>query len=373
MHQVPNFAPVPYGPTADGTDRILLDESCPAVLSTPPGQVVVLDDRTGALTLGLLTGSGPGVVRSYQDWLTSRAALAELANRLGLSNTLRQHETLDAAALAGATIVLLRLPKSLDALTEITEAVARHAHPDVVLYAAGPVKHLTRSMNDVLSESFASVRASLGRYKARALVATGPRDVTRTRTPSFPRTSRIPELDLNVVAHGGVFAGAKLDLGTRFLLDLLPQPGGVGIEVNSAVDLGCGTGILGAVLARQYPEAQVVVSDQSAAAVASAAATAVANGLSVVPLLDDALSTMPNASVDLVVCNPPFHAGTRLETAAAYRMFAAAARVLRPGGELWTVYNSHLRYRRDLDQVVGPTAMMGQNPKFTVTRSVRER
>ena len=88
-------------------------------------------------------------------------------------------------------------------------------------------------------------------------------------------------------------------------------------------------------------------------------------------LRDDALSTVPDASADLVVCNPPFHSGTALHTDAAHRMFAAAARVLRPGGELWTVYNSHLLYKRDLGRVVGPTTMAGQNPKFTVTRSVR--
>src|SRR6185312_10132546 len=102
-------------------------------------------------------------------------------------------------------------------------------------------------------------------------------------------------------------------------------------------------------------------------------ATAGANGVGdrVTSLRDDALSTVPDASADLVVCNPPFHEGTTLETDAAHRMFAAAARVLRPGGELWTVYNSHLRHKSALGRVVGPTTMVLQNPKFTVTRSVR--
>lgn len=145
-------------------------------------------------------------------------------------------------------------------------------------------------------------------------------------------------------------------------------------EARDAVDLGCGTGVLATVLARSRPGIRVVASDQSAAAVASALATAAANGVGdrVSGLRDDALSTLPDGSADLVVCNPPFHAGTTLETDAAHRMFAAAARVLRPGGELWTVYNSHLRHKSALARTVGPTTMVRQDPKFTVTRSVRQ-
>jgi 16S rRNA (guanine1207-N2)-methyltransferase len=58
-------------------------------------------------------------------------------------------------------------------------------------------------------------------------------------------------------------------------------------------------------------------------------------------------------------------------TTAADRLFTAAARVLRPGGELWTVFNSALRYKPTLTRLIGPTRLVGQGPKFTVTASVR--
>jgi 16S rRNA (guanine1207-N2)-methyltransferase len=57
------------------------------------------------------------------------------------------------------------------------------------------------------------------------------------------------------------------------------------------------------------------------------------------------------------------HAGIALS------LFDEAARVLKPGGELWTVFNSHLAYRAALMRSVGPTRVVGQNPKFTVTVS----
>jgi 16S rRNA (guanine1207-N2)-methyltransferase len=80
---------------------------------------------------------------------------------------------------------------------------------------------------------------------------------------------------------------------------------------------------------------------------------------------------VPDGSVDLVVCNPPFHLGAAVVTAAADRLFAGAARVLRPGGELVTVYNSSLRHRPALRRIVGPTRELARTPKFTVTASVR--
>jgi 16S rRNA (guanine1207-N2)-methyltransferase len=55
----------------------------------------------------------------------------------------------------------------------------------------------------------------------------------------------------------------------------------------------------------------------------------------------------------------------------APRLFADAARVLRPGGELWVVWNRHLRYRPQLERLVGETRQVGRNATFTVTASLR--
>ncbi|GAB3164649.1 hypothetical protein GCM10027059_21100 [Myceligenerans halotolerans] len=138
-----------------------------------------------------------------------------------------------------------------------------------------------------------------------------------------------------------------------------------------AVDLGCGSGILAIALAlRGF---QVVATDRSAAAVASTDATAAANGVG--PLVrtvrDDAGASLPDECADLVLINPPFHDRAAVSTDAAHRMFATAGRTLRPGGELWTVFNSALRYRPALERAVGPTEQIARDRRFTVTRSTR--
>ena len=182
---------------------------------------------------------------------------------------------------------------------------------------------------------------------------------------------RLEEFDLDVVAHGAVFAGASLDIGTRLLLENL---GKIAVDpLSDVIDLGCGSGILAAAIARKFPDVHVIATDQSSAAVASALATASANGVGdrVSGLRDDAVSSLPSASADLVLLNPPFHVGAAVHTGGALKMFEAAGRVLRPGGELWTVHNAHLGYREPLKAAVGPSEAMAKNAKFIVMKSVK--
>jgi 16S rRNA (guanine1207-N2)-methyltransferase len=351
----------------DATDRLLLDEAARLFAACGPGEVLVVDDAYGALTLGAVALHGAVDVRVWQDLLVGERALAANAERTGLSGSYRPVSPSGDDALGRPRLVLVQAPKGLEALREIAEVVARAAHPDVTVLVGGRVKHMTHAMNDVLRDSFAEVSATLARQKSRLLVARGP----KPGPSSFPRRQEHADVGLTVCAHGAAFGGTKIDIGTRTLLAALaeaPTP-----TAATALDLGSGTGILAAGLARRSPGLRVVAVDQSAAAVASTGATAQANGVGdrVTVVRDDAGDSLPDRSVDLVVCNPPFHVGAAVVTTAADRLFAAAARVLRPGGDLWTVYNSALRYKPELSRTVGPTRVVAQTPKFTVTVSTR--
>lgn len=346
----------------DATDRLLLETATDLV--GPDSKVVVIGDRYGALTLGALAGLAVGHVRVNQDLFSGRLALERNAVSAGLEGRFTGHE-LSRELLDDADVVLLQLPKSLAELEEIADAVARFAAPDAVLLAGGRVKHMSLGMNAVLERYFASVQPQLARQKSRVLVAREPKAAPNDHP--FPVVESLPELGITVCAHGAAFSGARLDIGTRYLLtfmDRIPA-------ARQAVDLGCGTGILATMYALRHPDARVVATDQSAAAVASAKATAQANGLGerVAVIHDDAMSTLEPGSADLILLNPPFHLGASVHAGAALKMFQAAARVLAPGGELWTVYNSHLQYRAALERHIGPTVEEGRNPKFTVTRS----
>ncbi len=389
---------------SDAADRLVLDEAAALIAAVGPGEVVVIDDAYGAIALGA-ADAGARDIRVHQDLVTGERALAENAARTGFADAVRSMP-FTAELVAGARVVLTRLPRSLDRLDEVAALVAARAHPDVVLIAGGRIKHMSLAMNDVLRRHFAVLDVSHARQKSRVLAASEPRGLdtgaerpTRptdagldtgaerpTRptdagldtgaespprpTDAWPRHERHDDLGLTVVAHGGVFAGTGVDIGTRFLLahlsDAVP-------DAATAVDLACGTGVVATWLARERAGLRVTATDRSASAAASARLTAEANGVAdrVQVTQADGLELLADASERLVVLNPPFHSDAALHTGIAAHLFADAARVLAPGGELWCVWNSHLRYRPLLERAVGPTRQIARNAKFTVTASTR--
>lgn len=379
----------------DATDQLLVERALEAIAVRGLGgsEVAVIGDEYGAITLAL-TDAGVRGIRVHQDLATGRRALARNAQELGLDG-FRSHE-LDAELLDGARLVLLQLPKALAELEQIADAVARWAASDAVLIAGGRVKHMTLTQNEVLGRSFAQVHAERAARKSRLLVAEGPREVPEA--PPFPVTAAHD--DFSLVAFGGAFAGARIDIGTRVLLDVLgsgrsqllktgadhadsgsirpetARSSGVmndQVVAPTVVDLGCGTGALAIAYALAHPDARVIATDRSAAAVASARASVAANGLAdrITVTHDDAASELPDAGADVVLLNPPFHLGNSIHVGAATRLFEAAARVLKPGGHLLTVFNSSLSYRPELTRLIGPTEQLQRTAKFTVTRSIR--
>ncbi|MGM7670816.1 class I SAM-dependent methyltransferase [Microbacterium sp. A93] len=352
----------------DATDLQLVERALALVeergLSGP--EIVVIGDEYGAITLAL-ADTGLAGVRVHQDSATGRLALANNAQKLELTG-FAAHE-FDTDLVAGARLVLLQLPKALADLEEIADAVARWAAPDVTLVAGGRVKHMTLTQNEVLGRNFDTVQAQRSERKSRLIVATGPLPVAEE--PPYPQRAEHPEFALTLVAHGGAFAANRIDIGTRVLLELFAAGGAPTAE--NVIDLGCGTGALAAYYALHHPDARVIATDRSAAAAASARETMIANGVAdrVTVTHDDAGAELPDASADLILLNPPFHLGASVHTGAATRLFEASARLLRPGGELLTVFNSSLTYKPELTRLIGPTEQLHRTAKFTVTRSIK--
>lgn len=338
----------------DATDRLLLDLAADAIRSVPD-DVLVVDDNYGALTLGAAALGARGV-RVHQDSIVAERALAANAARIGMDAAYRSIDLDDAD---GARVVLWQLPRSLERLKDVAWQLANQIDPAAVVFAGGRIKHMTPRMNDVLREHFGRIDVSHARQKSRVLIATEPTTVDSDDPPETVEVGGI-----RIETAPGVFNGGRLDIGTRALLAVLGQ---AAPDARTAVDLGCGSGILAATLAKARPGVSVVATDVSAVAVASARRTAELNGLGNLTVArDDAASSIPDSSVDLVLLNPPFHDGGTVHTGIAWKLFAAAARVLKPGGELWTVYNSHLAYRGELQRVVGETREVSRSPKFTV-------
>lgn len=310
------------------------------------------------------------------------------------------------AALAGADEVWWRLPRAVGAVEEIGQLIAAHAAPEVQVVAGARNKQLSFAMNKALARSFESVRGSLGRQNSRALLA----GIPRTVQPDWPRSALITHpvfgaAGLRVYSHGATFAALRLDLGTRLLLDNLEALP----EAGRYLDLGCGSGVIAAALAHSFPASQVWASDVSWAAVAAARLTCgtkvqvvQADGIpglggSAITFSDNgkaqhapagnrllaADTGSPSAQLDskhhlpdsfeVICCNPPFHRGNAKDSRPTLELFRQAGRALKgTGAEFWCVYNSHLPWSAALQKTIGPTEVVAQNTRYTLTRSVKK-
>ncbi len=127
----------------------------------------------------------------------------------------------------------------------------------------------------------------------------------------------------------GVFSRRSVDRGTRLLLEAV-RPG----DAGRILDLGCGYGAAGIVLAARAPRSQVMLVDVNPRAVALAAENIQLNGVTNAEVrCGDGCAPVAGTAVDLVVFNPPIRAGR----AVVLRLLGEARACLRPGGRLYLV------------------------------------
>lgn len=96
------------------------------------------------------------------------------------------------------------------------------------------------------------------------LTARSPLAAERLGDPRFEHAADA-DLPFELFAHSATFGGATLDHGSRLLLRTLrEQPPAAPARI---ADIGCGNGVLAVSAALAWPDAEVIASDQSEAAV----------------------------------------------------------------------------------------------------------
>lgn len=133
---------------------------------------------------------------------------------------------------------------------------------------------------------------------------------------------------LTFATDSGVFSRTELDRGTEVLLDALPET-----VAGSVLDMGCGYGVIGVAVGKQWPGTQITMADINQRACSLSRDNARANGVQAEVLESDGYEKVMDRRYDLILQNPPIRAGK----AVIYKMFADASHCLNPDGELWLV------------------------------------
>jgi 16S rRNA (guanine1207-N2)-methyltransferase len=133
--------------------------------------------------------------------------------------------------------------------------------------------------------------------------------------------------EYNFSTDAGVFSVGKMDKATEILLSHIPPLSG------SLLDMGCGYGCIGIILAKEYG-LKLCQADINPRALRLTAENAAKNAVQSNIVESDGFSQIQGL-FDTVVINPPIHAGKNV----IFEMYEGAFKHLRPGpgGSLYVV------------------------------------
>jgi 16S rRNA G1207 methylase RsmC len=181
----------------------------------------------------------------------------------------------------------------------------------------------------------------------------------------FP--ARLRDLELSFHSTWGLFSPREIDEGTRLLVKHIELA-----RDADCLDLGCGYGALGVVLARLAPGGHTTLVDKDFVAVEFARKNAALNGVQNVDVqLSNGFSRVERSRFDVIASNLPAKTGKEL----LYLLLCDARAHLSPGGQLWLVTISGLRrfIERNLLEVFGNYRKVKQGRLHTVaTAELRE-
>lgn len=357
----------------DGADLLLLDHVDQASFPAET-KVLVVGDRFGALAVAL---------RSFSPvvWCESKTAeYAIVANhkRADLSHQpviVRDSEQV--VACGPFDLVIWNVERSTELVRSIAGNLASWCHRNSVVVAAGMDKHLPPKTGEIL-RSVGTVTTFPGSRKAHLFETRVAEGNVNFLAPPVEGVGpvNVPEFDLHLTCLPGVFSAERFDLGTRLLAQQVHDLHQLKHDARRIVDLGCGSGALGILALRSLPSAHVWFVDESARAIESSRRNVNANlgpdGLARASFVHSDVFADVHADIselDLVVCNPPFHAGNAMNDEVAWTMFSQSHRRLAVGGELWVVGNRHMGYHASMQRLFGNAFQHDAHPKFVVLAS----
>ncbi|MDD1620809.1 MAG: methyltransferase [Methylococcaceae bacterium] len=349
----------------DAADEYLLNHLAAQENLGSDSSLTILNDSFGALSVAL---------NAYQPTALSDSYLSQQATRTNLDlNGISRDSVrlLDSLVVpdAGIDYLLIKVPKTLGLLEYQLHSLRPLLKPNVKIIAAGMVKNLPSSVWKLLERLIGPATTSLAVKKARLIFAALDPAIKLPNNP-YPVCYPLENTRFLVCNHANVFSRDSLDIGTRFLLQHLPDYS----AYRDFIDLGCGNGVVGLMLADRHPDANLCFVDESFMAIASAREnfqSAFGGERQARFAVNDGLDGFPDRSADCVVCNPPFHQQHTVGGHIAWQMFRKAHQVLRKGGELRVIGNRHLNYHLSLKKLFGHCEQVASNAKFVIFSCIK--
>jgi 16S rRNA (guanine1207-N2)-methyltransferase len=195
-------------------------------------------------------------------------------------------------------------------------------------------------------------------------------------TKELSSTKRVLEHDFQTILFDqkfmfttvdGLFSKDEVDYGSRVLLKYANLKDG-----QTVLDLGCGYGPVGIIVAKRFSKSKVVCSDVTDRALIYTQKNAEKNNVRIITILSDGFENIPSEfKFDVILFNPPFSAGKKV----CMKLISDAKSVLSEHGTLQIVAprkkggESLANY---MQEVYGNLEVLGKSGGFWVYSSRRE-
>jgi 16S rRNA (guanine1207-N2)-methyltransferase len=250
-------------------------------------------------------------------------------------------------------------------LNDLVAAMASQAvRPDGTVLMVGENKAGIRSASEVLEHRVGPIRSSdAARHCVLYEAQVDPRRTGPVDLRAWEREFIVEAAGhrVTLVSLPGVFSHGRLDEGTRFLLDHLPAD-----ITGRVLDLGCGSGVIGAVIKTLHPDCEVSLVDASAFAVESTSRTFARNELTAKRIGPADIFAGVDGMFDLIISNPPFHQGISTNYDIVSSFLAECDRHLNAGGQVVLVANKFLPYEGLMAQALARAVVVAQDQKYKV-------
>ncbi len=362
----------------DSADEYLINYVTEESLITSNTRLAIFNDAFGALTTNFCHSvketTGQAHVSCINDSYISMQGIRYNIEQNNLDDdNIKQLSSLDDLP-ENLDIILYKIPKTKALLIEQLIKIKAAANESTLFIAADRAKEIHSKTLKMFEKYLGSTKTSLAVKKAR-LVFCQFDNKEKHKSP-YPTIWSLPNTklarDLSVSNHANVYAREKLDIGARYFIENLPD---VAPETK-VIDLGCGNGVIGLTVLAQQPKAQMQFFDESVMAIASAKNNIETNLPELIQQcqfhLIDCLTDVESNSVDLILCNPPFHQNTATTDHIAWQMFKDSYRVLKKGGELRIIGNRQLAYHIKLKRLFGNEKLIASNDKFVTQSAIKK-
>lgn len=168
---------------------------------------------------------------------------------------------------------------------------------------------------------------------------------------------------LSFVTDNGVFSKSFIDYGSRVLIDSIKFP----LE-GCILDLGCGYGAIGIIVAKRNPKSSVTMADVNKRALELALENSKINNINNVKIIESNIYSNINESFNYILTNPPIRAGK----AVVHKFLEGAYDRLLDNGEIFVVIQKKQgapSAKAKLEEVFGNCEIINRDKGYYILNS----